>query len=415
MSTRRDICCNPFKIPLHKLNSFKCLRWIKTDTIKNKIEYDSTREKLKICDSCRKKLYKVNKFNYASDTDDMPNIALSDQTDSDSDSATESVKLAKLNEALGFLKESPISKRKLKRKQYNKKKRKIINVINNNVFKNSDEKEEAENSSILKKLQEKFASSIDRQIKLKIITVVAHWTFSEIQNQFEGASKHMITVAKKLVEEKGVFADPNTKPGRATTDEDVKKVIDFYNSPEVSRIMPGIKDCVTIRNCSVNEKVQKRLVLCNLKEAHVLFKKQHPEAKVQFSKFAELRPKHCILAGGSGTHSVCVCCIHQNVILMIDGARIPRLSKGTLNITNYRDCLSRIICNPPTTNCYLKECDNCPGSEHFLEELKDIFDQNMVDSISYKQWITVDRSCLETLQSNTDDFFENFLENWIVC
>ncbi len=48
---------------------------------------------------------------------------------------------------------------------------------------------------------------------------------------------------------------------------------------------------------------QKRLVLGNLKEVYRAFKEND---KVGFSKFAELRPRHCILAGASVTHPVCV-------------------------------------------------------------------------------------------------------------
>ena len=62
--------------------------------------------------------------------------------------------------------------------------------------------------------------------------------------------------------------------------------------------------------------VQKRLVLSNLREVHREFKERFPDCKVGFSKFAEPRPKHCVLAGVSGTHSVCVYAIHQNVKLM---------------------------------------------------------------------------------------------------
>jgi len=39
------------------------------------------------------------------------------------------------------------------------------------------------------------------------------------------------------------------------------------------------------------------------------------KAKCSFSKFASLRPKHCVLAGASGTHSVCVCAIHDWLLL----------------------------------------------------------------------------------------------------
>ena len=69
-------------------------------------------------------------------------------------------------------------------------------------------------------------------------------------------------------------------------------------------------------------------MLCNLKEAYKQFKTLHPDIKVGFSKFAELRPKECVLAGATGTHSVCVCAIHQNVKLMMAGGRLEILSNG---------------------------------------------------------------------------------------
>ncbi len=52
-------------------------------------------------------------------------------------------------------------------------------------------------------------------------------------------------------------------------------------------------------------KHQKCLVLSNLKELHVAWNASHPDKKVGFSKFAALRPRWCVLAGASGTHSVC--------------------------------------------------------------------------------------------------------------
>lgn len=62
--------------------------------------------------------------------------------------------------------------------------------------------------------------------------------------------------------------------------------------------MPGQKDYMSVKDLSENRiQKQKKLILCNLKEAYVLFKQKHPDNKIGFSKFAELRPKHCILAG----------------------------------------------------------------------------------------------------------------------
>ena len=60
--------------------------------------------------------------------------------------------------------------------------------------------------------------------------------------------------------------------------------------------MPGTKDCLSVLG-SVGKRVliQKRLVLCNLKEAYSEFKTQHPDTKIGFTKFSNLRPKECVL------------------------------------------------------------------------------------------------------------------------
>ena len=65
--------------------------------------------------------------------------------------------------------------------------------------------------------------------------------------------------------------------------------------------------------------MQKCLLLCTLKELYELFKKEHVTESIGFSTFAKLRPKNWVFAGSSGTHSVCVCSIHQNVKLLITG------------------------------------------------------------------------------------------------
>lgn len=62
--------------------------------------------------------------------------------------------------------------------------------------------------------------------------------------------------------------------------------------------------------------VQKRLVFNNLSELFVLFKGKFSGLKIGFTKFCELRPKHCVLAESSETNNVCACTIHQNAQLI---------------------------------------------------------------------------------------------------
>ena len=112
-------------------------------------------------------------------------------------------------------------------------------------------------------------------------------------------------------------------------------VQEFYECDEVSRIMPGKKDFVSVRQGDGRVHMQKRLVLSNLKEVYQLFKQKYPTKSIGFSKFAELRPKNCVLAGASGTHSVCVCTIHQNVKLMMHGGKLTEciVGEGIQSIT----------------------------------------------------------------------------------
>lgn len=94
--------------------------------------------------------------------------------------------------------------------------------------------------------------------------------------------------------------------------------MEFYEDDEMSAPMPDMKDFISVRGLDGKRvHYQKRLILCNLKELYHIFQDQNTDLKVGFSTFASLRPKHCVLAGSSGTHTVCVCSMHQNMKLMI--------------------------------------------------------------------------------------------------
>ena len=148
--------------------------------------------------------------------------------------------------------------------------------------------------------------------------------------QVFGVSKYMAKQAKKLVQEKGVLSSPNPKAGKSLSKSTEEQVVSFYRSDDISRMMPGKKDTVSVVTAG-GKRVhhQKRVLLCNLKEAYEQFKMHNPAVKIGFSKFAELRPKECILAGSAGTHSVCVCTLHQNTKLMLAGSKLETLTEGS--------------------------------------------------------------------------------------
>ena len=49
------------------------------------------------------------------------------------------------------------------------------------------------------------------------------------------------------MKEKGVLSLPDSKLGPSLLRETVDTVNDFYNSDEISRVMPGKKDFVSVR------------------------------------------------------------------------------------------------------------------------------------------------------------------------
>ena len=137
-------------------------------------------------------------------------------------------------------------------------------------------------------------------------------------------------VQKNLLQKRHPFNTESDARCLSVATEDL--IVAFCHSDDISRIMPGKKDFVSVLTAEgKREHCQKRLLLCNLKELYEQFKTLNPGTEVGFSTFAMLRPRECILAGSSGTHSVCVCSLHQNAKLMFYGSKIAILSHPPLS------------------------------------------------------------------------------------
>ena len=220
----------------------------------------------------------------------------------------------------------------------------------------------SDGDEMVRQLKEKHDLTTSRSERMRILTTLPRsWSIKQAARVF-GVSRYLIRRAKQLVAEKGIMSSPNPKIGSQTlpthTEEEIKR---FYLSDDVSRVMPGKKDFVSVvqvQGKRVHQ--QKRLLLCNLREAYREFKERHPNLKIGFTKFAMLRPRESVLAGAGGTHSVCVCTIHQNVKLMIVSGKLECMTDGQLK--HYRHCFATMQCNPPNIECYFSTCDQCPGN-----------------------------------------------------
>ncbi|XP_071944232.1 uncharacterized protein [Antedon mediterranea] len=215
-----------------------------------------------------------------------------------------------------------------------------------------------------------------------------------------GATNYMVKKSREVKKKKGILGVCDKSQGKSLSEELKESVVRFYENDDNSRICPGKKDKVSVRGKD-GEKIehQKRLVLLNLKELHAAWKTVYPQKKIGFSSFAALRPKWCVLAGASGTHSVCVCKYHQN----------PKLMTSCLPYSVH-DLMSKAVCSPEEEVCMMGQCKQCPGRVgviNFLTNCEEIAD---VEELTYTQWVSVDRTKLVTLVEPKEEFIENLAD-----
>ncbi|KAJ8684704.1 hypothetical protein QAD02_020497 [Eretmocerus hayati] len=217
--------------------------------------------------------------------------------------------------------------------------------------------ENGECAIIIQKMQNKFRdeNTSPKKKELMMSFLPDSWSIrgkADFFNTSRRFVQKMVTSSEKSTVSLGTISNDRLP------DETVELVRNFYLDDDNSRIMAGMKDTKSVEDSS-NRKihVQKRLVLYNLPELFIKFKDKHSMTKVGFSKFAQIRPSQCVLAGSSGTHSVCVCVHHQNVKLLLDGLGISKFTSGKLN--NYRNRISIMVCENPTDDCFMNKRKEC--------------------------------------------------------
>lgn len=117
-----------------------------------------------------------------------------------------------LNKGLSLIGTSPIKKDKMRQKRYSSDKlknitealqTKVFNIPHDDTESNEDEDEDDE-TCILQTLKERYNTTEDRTIRIRILTIFNHWSFRKIKQHFE-ATNQMIIVAKKNCRREGNF------------------------------------------------------------------------------------------------------------------------------------------------------------------------------------------------------------------
>ena len=248
-----------------------------------------------------------------------------------------------------------------------------------NEFSSSDFKEQ------ILGLRSKF-SGASKMEKLQMLTLKPNSWSTKTTATFFKVSEKFVKRAKQLKITGGLLAVPPKPNARKLSAETIALVKRFFEDDEISRQLPGMKEKIAGK--------QKRLILGNLSEVFVEFKKAYPNTKIGKSSFASLRPKWCVWPGSSGTHSVCVCVKHQNFKLLCTAAQLPKDCS--------KDFIASSVCSAPSENCHLGQCPQCPNLDGIYQQLDSHWffcftDQaEEEENVDILQWESVDRGELST-------------------
>lgn len=317
-----------------------------------------------------------------------------------------------LNEAfVNALGVSPLDKRKHRSEARKEKKMSEISEKTYNLILGCDEipkKINFADSLIISELVPLFHSKKCNNDKIYLLTVAAaaKLSITELVNTF-GASEYMAKKAIELFSEKGILSQPNSKKsGNALSPEIVESVKRFYLSDSVSRQLPGKSDNLYVKIDGEKVLRQKRLLLQPLKFLYTMYMEVNPEHSIGFTKFTVLRPQECIFPDSARTLSQCMCLLHTNASLLFEAIDLSTMTASWDNpLKNASDCIALIQCNPPTEECNLRTCPHCPSIETFKELLFEVFCDSDFDSVTFHQWLSVNRTCsLEKITKCAQDF-----------
>ena len=155
----------------------------------------------------------------------------------------------------------------------------------------SDKQKENEKANDLDDLMVQIKDklpSCDYGTKIQVLTLTPESWSRNFAADFFGVSEYLVRRAREVKIQSGFLTVPEWKSGRTLSIIVTDAVHDFFENDEHTRLMPGRKDSVSIKR---NAQKQRRLLLCNLKEAYATFKEGQNDIKIGFSKFCSLRRK----------------------------------------------------------------------------------------------------------------------------
>jgi hypothetical protein len=248
---------------------------------------------------------------------------------------------------------------------------------------------------LLKRIQRDFQTTKNRSQRVALIMQApTSWSVADTAEFFD-CSPWMVRHGRDLLKS-GYSCPPISKrSGRPLSLECVQAVEKFYRDDSISLVIGGMANTVRVDG----EIKPKRLTLCNLAEAHNLFRLQHEEFKIGRSTFSSLRPTDVVLPGDYASHIQCLCQRCQNIKLMLMGA----------NIGEIRDLVQYCACDTTNEECMTGSCLECKDLKFLPDFLRDTLNQSSKQTITYKCWGVNEKCDYTSVVSTVDEFIAKLL------
>ena len=101
--------------------------------------------------------------------------------------------------------------------------------------------------------------------------------------------------------------------------------------------------------------------------------------------------------------------ISQSVSLKLMSAGIS--STNDVDSVDLKTHKSLLLYKIATEKCHFLECDECPTKDFLMNKIRDFFEKNIIDTISYRCWILTDRPDMMNIEESTDSFCEKYVDS----
>ena len=184
--------------------------------------------------------------------------------------------VSSLNVCLAEIGETPFSQSRAQSKTYCGQKVKKM-ALQHTVITGAPTNDGTE---MIQQLKEKFRETKRRSEQVQVLTVLPKsWSVKKVQQEL-GVSEYLATVKEAGRGKRHSFSSWSIT--RTEPPETVINVCSFYESDDISRVMPGKKDFISVKKEGKREHIQKRLVLSDLRGCTMSSRRDFWIAKLGF-------------------------------------------------------------------------------------------------------------------------------------